>query len=98
MRGRLRLCRVRPSNEGSPLLLALFTTWDTDPRPILEVWGRRRHIETDLRRLKSTLQLEPLRSTTSATVGQDLDLAIAACNLVRAVTYEAAQKASLPPQ
>lgn len=98
VRGRLLVCQVQPSNQAAPFLLALFTTWDADQKLILEVYGRRWYIETDLRSLKSTLQLEQLRCTTPAMVAKELDLAMAAYNLVRAVTCLAAQKTGLPPR
>jgi hypothetical protein len=55
-------------------------------------------VQTDLRSLKGTLQLEQLRCTTPAMVAKELDWATAAYNLVRAVTCVAAQKAGLPPR
>ena len=98
VQGRLLVCQVQPSNQAAPFLLALFTTSDADQQPILDVYGRRWYIETDLRSLKSTLQWEQLRCTTPAMVAKDLNLAMAAYNLVRAVTCVAAQKAGLPPR
>jgi hypothetical protein len=98
VRGRLLVCQVQPSNQTPPFLLALFTTWDADQQQLLDVYGRRWYIETDLRSLKSTLQLEQLRCTSPALVAKELDLAMAAYNLVRAVTCLAAQNAGLPPR
>ena len=98
MQGRLLVCQVQPSNQATPFLLALFTTSDADQQPILDVYGRRWYIETDLRSLKSTLQLEQLRCTTPTMVAKEMNLAMAAYNLVRAVTCVAAQKAGLPPR
>ena len=98
VQGRLLVCRVQPSDQAPPFLLALFTTWDTDQQQLLDVYGRRWYIETDLRSLKSTLQLEQLRCTTTAMVAKELDLATVTYNLVRAVTCVAAQKAGLPPR
>jgi hypothetical protein len=96
--GRLVVRLVQPSNQAQPILLAVFTTWDASPQQILEVYGQRWNIETDLRTLKGTLHLEQLRCTTPDMVAKELDLAMAAYNLVRAVTYLAAQKAGLPPR
>ena len=98
VRGRLLVCRVQPSNQAPSFLLALFTSWDADQQQLLDVYGRRWYIETDLRSLKSTLQLEQLRCTTPDMVAKELDLAMAAYNLVRAVTCLAAQKTGLPPR
>ena len=98
VQGRLLVCQVQPSNQAPPFLLALFTTWDADQQELLDVYGRRWYIETDLRSLKSTLQLEQLRCTSPTMVAKELDLAMAAYNLVRAVTCLAAQNAGLPPR
>jgi hypothetical protein len=54
--------------------------------------------QTDLRSLKSTLQLDHLDCTTSEMVAKELDLAIATYNLVRAVTFLASRKAGLSPR
>jgi hypothetical protein len=96
--GRLLVCLVQPSNLAEPFLLAVFTTWDATPERVLEVYGQRWNIETDLRTLKSTLRLEQLRCTTPEMVAKELDLAMTAYNLVRAVIYLAAQKAGLHPR
>ena len=56
------------------------------------------NIETDLRTLKQTLRLEELTCTTAEMVAKELDLAMMAYNLVRAVTCLAAQKAGIPPR
>jgi len=98
VRGRLLVCLVQPSNQAKPFLLAVFTTWGATLQQVLEVYGQRWNIETDLRTLKGTLHLEQLRCTTSEMVAKELNLAIAAYNLVRAVIYLAAQKAGLPPR
>lgn len=96
--GRLLVRLVQPSNQAQPFLLAVFTTWEATAQEILEVYGQRWNIETDLRTLKSTLHLEQLRCTTPAMVAKELDLAMGAYNLVRAVIYLTAQKAGLPPR
>ena len=96
--GRLLVCLVQPSNDAPSFLLAVFTTWQATSQQVLEVYGQRWAIETDLRSLKSTLNLEQLRSTTPDMVAKELDLAMAAYNLIRATIYLAAQKAGLPPR
>ena len=96
--GRLLVCLVQPSNDAKPFLLAVFTTWHATCQQVLEVYAQRWVIETDLRTLKSTLKLEQLRCTTPEMVAKELDLAMAAYNLIRATIYLAAQKASLPPR
>ena len=57
---------------------------------------QRWYIETDLRTLKRTLQLDQLTCTTPEMVAKEIDLGLAAYNLVRGVAYLAAQKAAPP--
>jgi len=52
----------------------------------------------DLRSLKSTLQLDDLTCTTPEMVAKEIDLALLSYNLVRAVMYQAAQKAGVQPR
>jgi DDE family transposase len=95
VRGRLIVRQVQPDDGSAPFLLPLFTTLEGEVVPL---YGQRWNIETDLRSLKSTLELDQLDCTTSEMVAKELDLAIAAYNLVRAVTFLAAQKAGIPPR
>lgn len=96
--GRLVVRQVQPSNGNQPLLLALFTTLAEEAGQVIELYGQRWNIETDLRSLKSTLGLEQLTCTTPAMVAKEIDIAMLAYNLVRAVIYMAAQKAGLTPR
>lgn len=96
--GRLIVQRVQPSNGSEAFLLALFTTLEAESDLVLGIYGCRWNIETDLRSLKSTLELEQLTCTTPEMVAKELDLAMLAYNLVRAVTYQAARQAGLMPR
>ncbi len=96
VRGRLSVCQIQPSNGAAAFLLALFTTLEIDQEEALKLYGQRWNIETDLRSLKSTLQLEQLTCTTPEMVAKELNLAMAAYNLVRAVTYLASQQSGIP--
>jgi hypothetical protein len=96
--GRVIVRQVQPSNGAPPFLLALFTTLDLDADPVLEVYGQRWDIETDLRTLKRTLDLDQLSCATPEMVAKELNLAIAAYNLVRAVISLAAEGSGLPPR
>jgi len=96
--GRVVVSMVQPSDGAQPFLLALFTTWNGTREQFLGIYGRRWQIETDLRTLKGTLQLEQLRCITPEMIGKELLLAMAAYNLVRAVIYHAAQTSGLPPR
>lgn len=96
--GRLIVRQVQPSDGSEPFLLALFTTLEADAEEIVQLYGQRWHIETDLRSLKGTLQLEQLTCTSPEMVAKEIDVALLAYNLVRAVTYVAAQTAGVPPR
>ena len=96
--GRLIVRRVRPGNGNEPFLLALFTTLEMDANEIVELYGQRWSIETDLRSLKGTLKLEQLTCTSPDMVAKEIDMALMAYNLVRAVTCLAARKAGIPPR
>jgi Transposase DDE domain len=96
--GRLIVRQVQPDNGGAPFLLALFTTVSIQPEEVLNIYGRRWNIETDLRSLKSTLHLDQLNCTTDDMVAKELNLAMAAYNLVRVVTCLAAERNGIPPR
>lgn len=96
--GRLIVRRVQPSDHSEAFLLALFTTLEAEADQIVSIYGARWNIETDLRSLKGTLELEQLTCTTPEMVAKEIHLAMLAYNLVRVVTYLAAQKAGLPPR
>ena len=51
-----------------------------------------------MRSLKGTLELEQLTCTSPEMVAKEINVAMWAYNLVRVVTYLAAQKAGLPPR
>ena len=78
--GRLIVRQVQPGNGGGPFLLALFTTLEAKRDAIVELYGQRWNIETDLRSLKGTLKLEELTCTTPEMVAKEIDLAMLAYN------------------
>jgi hypothetical protein len=96
--GRLIVRQVQPDNGGRPFLLALFTTLDVAEEEVLALYGQRWSIETDLRTLKSTLRLDQLTCWTPEMVAKEIDMGIAAYNLVRAVTCLASEQSSIPPR
>ncbi len=96
--GRLMVRQVQPSNGNEPFLPALFTTMEGEAEESFQLYGQRWNIETDLRSLKGTLQLEQLTCASPAMVAKEIALALMAYNLVRAVTYVAAQTVGLPPR
>jgi putative transposase len=96
--GRLMVRQVQPSNGAAPFLLALFTTLEDSPEQVVELYGKRWNIEVDLRHLKGTLRLDELTCTSVEMVAKEIDVAMLAYNLVRAVIYLTAQKAGLEPR
>jgi hypothetical protein len=98
VRGRLIARQVRPNNGATPFMLYLFATVSAGQDEVLNLYGQRWNIETDLRSLKSTLELEQLSCTTPEMVAKELNMAMAAYNLVRAITYIAAERAGIPPR
>lgn len=96
--GRLIVRQVQPDNGAAPFLLALFTTLQIDQDEVLKLYGLRWNVETDLRTLKGTLQLEQINCTTPEMVAKELNVAMAAYNLVRAVTCLAAERNGIPPR
>ena len=98
LRGRLIARQVRPNNGATPFMLYLFATVSAGQDEVLNLYGQRWNIETDLRSLKSTLELEQLSCTTPEMVAKELNMAMAAYNLVRAITYIAAERAGIPPR
>lgn len=98
VRGRLIARQVQPNNGAAPFLLYLFATVAAGSDEVLNLYGQRWNIETDLRSLKSTLALEQLSCTTPEMVAKELNMAMAAYNLVRAITYIAAERAGIPPR
>lgn len=98
VRGRLIVRQVQPDNGAAPFLLALFTTLESAPEEVVRLYGRRWAIETDLRTLKSTLGLEQLSCATPEMVAKELNLAMVAYNLVRAVICLASERSGIPPR
>jgi hypothetical protein len=96
--GRLIVRNVQPADGSHPFLLVLFTTLADWAGEVIALYGKRWNIEVDLRTLKSTLQLEQITSTSPQMVAKEIDVALLAYNLVRAVICVAAQKANLEPR
>ena len=95
--GRLVVRQVQPSDGKGAFLLALFFTRGTTQKAF-DLYGQRWAIETDLRTLKSTLCLDQLTCTTPEMVAKEIDMGIAAYNLVRSVIALASQQSGIPPR
>jgi len=98
LRGRLIVRRVQPDNRAAPFLLALFTTLPDPVKEIRKLYSERWNIETDLRTLKTQLRMEQLTCATPDMAAKEIEMGIAAYNLVRAVICLAAQQSGLPPR
>lgn len=98
VKGRLLVRKVKPDNGDEPFLLALFTTLPTSQQEVFGLYGQRWAIETDLRTLKSTLCLDQLTCTTPDMVAREIDMAIAAYNLVRSLIAHAAGQSGISPR
>jgi len=97
VRGRLIVEQVTASS-GESVMLYFFTTLDLTVEQILQLYGQRWGVETDLRSLKQTLHLDMLRCQSPDMIAKELILAITGYNLVRAVMNTAAEQNRLDPR
>ena len=70
----------------------------SDKDEIVNLYGLRWNIETDLRSLKGTLRLEELTCTTPQMVDKEIEIAMISHNLVRTAIYQAAQQPDIAPR
>jgi hypothetical protein len=78
--------------------LYLFTTLALPPEEIVALYGKRWHIETDLRSLKQTVRLNQISCQSVDLLEKELLAAVLAYNLVRAVMCLAAPRAGVDPR
>jgi hypothetical protein len=97
VQGRLIAVRVF-GTDGQPQKLYFFTTLDLPVDQILELYGYRWNIETDLRSLKREVRLHTLTAKSQDMADKELVLGVAAYNLTRAAINEAAAALHLPPR
>jgi hypothetical protein len=96
--GRLIVRQVQPDNGAAPFLLAVFTTLQWSQQEVLGLYGQRWAIETDLRTLKSELCMDELTCSTADMVAKEIEMGVAAYNLVRAMIALASQQTGVPPR
>ena len=96
VKGRLIVRQVQPDNGAASLLLAIFTTLPLPWQEVFGLYGQRWAIETDLRTLKSTLCLDQLTCSTPDMVAKEIEMGIAAYNLVRAMIGIASEQSGIP--
>jgi hypothetical protein len=95
--GRLLAFRTHEAG-GKWQTLYFFTTLTLPLQQILELYGYRWNIETDLRSLKREVRLHALDAQSAAMVAKELVLGVAACNLTRAAMNAAATALNLNPR
>jgi len=93
-----RLIAVRVGRGKSKQWLYLFTTLDWAAEKIVELYGFRWNIETDLRSLKRTVRLHHMNVKSKDMLEKELLMAVSAYNLVRAVMSLAARRKSVDPR
>lgn len=97
VRGRLIVQEVLAS-DGSHVTLYLFTTLDLTVEQLVQLYGQRWNVETDLRSLKRVVDLQVLRCRSVDMIAKELVLAIVGYNLVRSVMNAAAEEYGLDPR
>jgi hypothetical protein len=93
-----RVIAARVGRGKSKQWLYLFTTSERPMEEILQLYGRRWTIETDLRSLKRTVQLQHLRAQSEDMMEKEILMAMSAYNLVRAVMCMAARRNRIDPR
>jgi hypothetical protein len=95
--GRLLAFKVRDAS-GKFQKLYFFTTLILPAKPILNLYGYRWNIETDLRSLKREVRLHMIEAKSAAMVAKELVLGVAAYNLTRAAMNQAGSALNLDPR
>jgi hypothetical protein len=95
--GRLVVVKVRDA-AGKKQKLYFFTSLDLPAKQILELYGYRWNIETDLRSLKREVRLHMLTAKSKDMVDKELVLGVAAYNLTRATIHTAAAALGVSPR
>ena len=93
--GRLLVFRLK---HGKRKKIYFFTTLNLPAAKILELYGYRWNIETDLRWLKRQVRLHTIQARSKAMVEKELVLAVAAYNLTRAAMNQAAAALHIDPR
>jgi hypothetical protein len=94
LEGRLLVAQLAGWREP----LYLFTTLELAAVEVVELYGLRWNIETDLRSIKQTVRLQHINVKSADMVDKELWVAVAAYNLVRAVLCLAALQSNLHPR
>jgi transposase len=84
--------------HGQVIVLYLFTTLQLPVEQIIELYGRRWNIETDLRSLKKEVRLRELRSKSPQMIAKEVIACVMAYNLIRTVQLAAAELVGIEPR
>jgi hypothetical protein len=84
--------------QGAKEVVYLFTTVKEPHAVAASLYKERWNIETDLRSLKDQVRLHTIEARSPGLVANELYLAVAAYNLIRAVMTEAAAQIELEPR
>ncbi len=93
-----RLIVIRVGRGKHKQWLYLFTTLSLPAEELVALYGRRWQIETDLRSLKQTVRLQRISVRSNDMMEKELLVAVMAYNLVRALMFQAAQRANIDPR
>ena len=98
----LRMVRFRCQVPGWRTTTITVGTTLVDPetypaRDIAELFHRRWEIETDLRHVKTTMQMDVLRTRTPAMVRKEIWAHLLAYNLIRTLMWDAGEHRDVPP-
>ena len=85
--------------KGKKAAVCLFTNdLVSSPEELTQLYTKRWSIETDLRSLKHTVNLEIVGAKSPDMVAKELILSLAACNIIRTVMAQAAELAQTDPR
>jgi putative transposase len=93
-----RLIAWRAGRGKRKQWLYWFTTSSLPAEEMVALYGRRWLIETDLRSLKQTVRLQRISAQSVDMMEKELLVAVMAYNLVRAIMFQAAQRAHIDPR
>lgn len=82
----------------NPIKLILFTTLKLPIEKVVELYGLRWNVETDLRDIKTTLGLDFIYAKTPGMVAKEIVLGVAAYNLVQHVIVASAKILKVSPR
>jgi len=93
-----RVIAARVGRGKSKKWLFLFTTLELPVEELVELYGRRWNVETDLRSLKRTMRLHHIQAKSEEMMEKEILMAVSAYNLVRAVMCLAARRSRIDPR